>query len=655
MTDQPPITWVTTSYDPIIECIQNKLIGTPTLIYKEFAFVTDREYNSYKGRVLVYKLIDKIWKYYTDIKSPKPCYDFGNAICCTDEFLFVSASVCYSNQINDFHQGAKGSVHIFKFNTERLNWVYTDTIFPRRFSTNLSYNTGINISCISNTLVIGFATDYDPVTNQNYNGGFVIYNKYLDNWAYNTIFISPSIKPELLPTIIHKNESSCKLTGVPHYCCCESKYINSHNLTSINTTVNNTNINFSSLITIKTKNSNTISNEKEDKLYFGINNNKITGRYIFSSYKIDTTPCIDMFKFNNYWFFYNRIEFTIDPTTVYELNIIDMPLDTLTDNTLFVAIKIIDKHKPQIVYGYTIYIFYRNMYTEEWIKEDTINITTPSPNLYMASSITNDKTPFLFITDYLKTSVYSAPVSKDGARYPYGKWYLYQEIQNAVCTNDTELLSKYISIFGDYSLITFSNNLTTLLIYSFSGGDPHVVTIFNEKYLLPKGSNYFNLFTDTSINLFIECHCDYLDKSSFPSPLYIRDNYVDITDRDDLEIFTNTYYRKFSIRYGRSNFTIDADTLEVIGIIDEEVKVTDIRDDNGLYSITYSLKYPKTGTFKSILLELGEYKFTLVSDISTDERHYVKLKSDKEMMIRYLSGALVAESPKNTISGFTEF
>ena len=462
MTDQPPITWVTTSYDPIIPCIQNKLLGTPTLIYKEFAFVTDREYSCYSGRVIVYRLMDKIWKYYTVIIPPDACYDFGNAICCTDEFLFVSASVCYSHKINDFKKGSRGMVHTFKFNKETVNWRYNGTIFPRTFLTNLARNTGINISCISNTLVIGFATDYDPVTNQNYNGGFVIYNRYLDSWAYNSIFITPSIKPQLLPKIIPKNttiiESSCKLIGVPHYCCCESKYINSDNLNPLNTPVRNTNIDFNSLITIKTKNGNTISKETETKMYFGINNNKITGKYIFSSYKINTTPCIDLYKFNNDWGFSNRIEFTIDPTTVYELNIIDMPLDTLTNNTLFVALKVIDKYKPEIVYGYTIHIFYRNTYTDEWLPEDTINITTPSPNLYMAASVTNDNTPFLFVTDYLKTSVYSAPISKDGAKYPYGKWYLYQEIQNVVCSNDTELLSKGdLDMHHDSALISALN------------------------------------------------------------------------------------------------------------------------------------------------------------------------------------------------------
>jgi hypothetical protein len=659
MTDQPPISWVTTSYDPIIECSPNKLLGTPTLIYKEFAFITDREYNSYSGRVIVYKLVDKIWKQYTVILSPETCYDFGNAICCNDEFLFISASVCYSHTKRKFINSARGMVHTFKFDTKQNNWLYTGSIYPRTFAPNLGLNTGINISCIENTLVIGFATDYDKETNQNYNGGFAVYKKSFNGWSLNIVFTTPSIEPPVAPKIIPPNttiiESSCKLIGVPHYCCCESKYINSEQPPIERPT----NIDFNNLIKIQSKNIHTISKDLEPKMYFGINNNKITGRYIFSSYKLNTTPCLDLYRFINGWIFSNRLEFTVDPTTTYELSILNMPLDTLTNNTLFVALKIFDKYKPEIIYGYTILIFYKNYYTDDWLVDssfdDSINIISPSPNLYMAASISANGTPFLFVTDYLKTSVYSATVSKDGAKYPYDKWYLYQEIKNVVCSNDTELLSKYISIFGDYSLITFSNNLTTLLIYSFSGGDPHVVTIFNEKYLLPKGSNHFNLFTDTSINLSIECYCDYISKSSFPSPLYIRDNYVDITDKDDLEIFTNTYYRKFSIIYGESRFTIDADTLEVVGIIGENVKVSDISDDSGLYSITYSLKYPKTERFKSILVELGEYKFTLVSDISTDERHYVKLKSDKEMLIKNLSGALVAESPKNTISGFTEF
>jgi hypothetical protein len=660
MTDQPPITWVTTSYDPIIPCTENKLLGTPTLIYKNFAFVTDREYKCYTGRVIVYKLVDKIWKYYTNILPPEACYDFGNAICSNDDFLFVSASVCYSPSLEAFKNGARGMVHTFKFDKIKVKWTYNGTIYPTLFSTKIIHNTGINISCISNTLVIGYASDYDRETNQNYNGGFVVYKKSMNSWVYNTTFVGPSIKPPTVPKIIPRYttiiESSCKLIGIPHFCCCEQKYINDD---SIRIRQDVSKIEFNKLITTQIKKQNDTSKEIEPKMYFGINNNKITGRYIFSSYKIDTTPCIDIFRYIIGWNFSNRIEFKlVDPTLPYEFSIVDMPMDTLTNDTLFVALKISDKYNPEIIYGYTILIFYKNSYTEEWaidnIIHDYIDIITPSPNLYMAASTTVDNTPFLFVTDYLKTSVYSAPVSKVGAKFPYGNWYLYQEIQNQVCTNDTELLAKYVSIFGDYSLITFSNNLTTLFIYSFSGGDPHVVTIFNEKYLLPKGSNHFNLFTDTSINLSIQCYCDYLDKTSFPSPLYIHNNYVDITGRDDLEIFTNTYYRKFSIIYGDSNFTIDADTLEVLGVIGENVKITHISDDTGLYSITYSLKYPKNVTFKSILVELGEYKVTLVSDISTDERHYVKLKSDTEIMIKNLSGALVAESPKNIISGFTE-
>jgi hypothetical protein len=660
MTDQPPITWVTTSYDPIIPCTQNKLLGTPTLIYKNFAFVTDREYNCYNGRVIVYKLVDKIWKYYTNILPPEECYDFGNAICCNDDFLFVSASVCYSKSLEKFKNGARGMVHTFKFDKIKVKWAYNGTIYPRLFSQNIVHNTGINISCISNTLVIGFANDYDPETNQNYNGGFVVYKKSMNSWVYNSIFIAPSIKPPTVPKIIPRYttiiESSCKLIGIPHFCCCEQKYINDN---SIRVPQDISNLDLNNLIKIEIKKQNVNSKEIEPKMYFGINNNQIAGRYIFSSYKIDNTPCVDVFRYINGWIFSNRIEFIIvDPMLPYELSIIGMPMDTLTNNTLFVALKIYDKYNPEIIYGYNILIFYKNNYTGEWTLDntinDSINIVTPSPNLYMAASITGDGTPFLFVTDYLKTSVYSAPVSTSGSKFPYGNWYLYQEIQNVVCTNDTELLAKYVSIFGDYSLITYSNNLTTLFIYSFSGGDPHVVTIFNEKYLLPKGSNHFNLFTDTSINLSIECHCDYLEKTSFPSQLYILDKFVDITDMDNLEIFTNTYYRKFSIRYGDSKFTIDADTLEVLGLLGDDVKVTHIGDDNGLYSITHSVTYPKTQTFKSILLELGEYKFTIVSDISTDERHYVKLKSDKEMIVKNLSGALVAESPKNIISGFTE-
>jgi hypothetical protein len=644
----PPITWVTTSYDPIIPCVENKLIGTPTFMYKDYAFITDREYKDYTGRVIVYRLVDKVWVYHHVILPPTSCYDFGNAICGSEEFLFVSSSTCFSSEYKDFKRCVKGMVHIFRYNVTAAIWTYSDTIYPKYFypSQYPVYNTGINLTCTPNTLVIGFATDYDKATNLNYNGAFVIYRLKVNVWVFKSLFTTPQVAPPVKNKMIPPVESECKLVGVSHYCCCQSKYIS-----GTEKPIRDKNVLFSSLIKIVNINKINYSKTVEPKTYFGINCNKITSNYIFTSYNMGTSSVINLYRNIYEWKYSNSIEITIDPQSPYTLNIIGMPLEVLTDNTFFTAVQIRDKEDDEIVYGYLILVFYKNP-DGTWLTtskfDDNIDIISPSKNLYMAGSVAGDGTPFLFVSDFLKTRVYSAPSGN-----PYGNWYLYQEIENKVCANDTELLAKYLSIFGDYSLLTFSNNYSTLYIYSFSGGDPHVVTIFNEKYLLPKGSNYFNLFTDSSIGLSIKCHCNYIEKNSFPQTLYIRDNYVDISNKDDLEIFTNTYYRKFKVTYGGSDLTIDADTLEITGVLDESVKVIEQTGDcDGLYSITYSNKYPKTDSLRSILIEIGDYILTLVSDIATDERHYVKLISVKDILVKNLSGALIAESPKNMISEF---
>ncbi len=187
------------------------------------------------------------------------------------------------------------------------------------------------------------------------------------------------------------------------------------------------------------------------------------------------------------------------------------------------------------------------------------------------------------------------------------------------------------------------NYYTSVVISKIkSGGDPIIHPLIGPKYSLAPHINFVNLLADYSTNTFINSHIDMLKPSDFPTQVYWDKSFSNITDLK--HIYTNTYYRRFFIYYAGEAVEIDADTLEVNKLTKlNKIKVANYKPKTGIKSISFDKTYPLTDATKGIKIGFGNLILTLISDINTDDRHYLELFNAKNYSLIHMSGALISK------------
>jgi len=223
-------------------------------------------------------------------------------------------------------------------------------------------------------------------------------------------------------------------------------------------------------------------------------------------------------------------------------------------------------------------------------------------------------------------------------------WIAYD---NTISNNSAITLSgNYISAVRTAHALNTTSLTTTSYRQAQTGGDPHICTINNVKYILDNKYKYVNLLFDKMRKVIINSELSKLTKDDFPNELNIGNIIVNKSKIPSCDpIFNYTYYRTFFIQYNMETITIDADTLEYTTNMELQfMKVNKICDSNKkLYSIQSELSFEQSDDFKQLEISLGNYKFIITIDKNTTERHYCELQINSNIIINNLYGALISK------------
>jgi len=205
------------------------------------------------------------------------------------------------------------------------------------------------------------------------------------------------------------------------------------------------------------------------------------------------------------------------------------------------------------------------------------------------------------------------------------------------------------SNIGNRDINVFFVRNTTPLIEG--GGDPHITTIDGKNYKLDNEIVEINLLTDRENDIKIDASCDNLKLGKFKMRLYSNDRYVSLLRLGF--VLKNTYFTNFVIRCKTSKIIIDADTLEIKCLTNDDTFIKyNHTKQNKFYSITNKKLYPYTNDTKSVEIWIdGKTQLIITSDVNTDERHYISLTlpHHTDSQKNLLTGAFIGNNEQNVI------
>ena len=178
--------------------------------------------------------------------------------------------------------------------------------------------------------------------------------------------------------------------------------------------------------------------------------------------------------------------------------------------------------------------------------------------------------------------------------------------------------------------------------YVGTGGDPIIQPLLGPRFALASHIKYVNLLADYSNKFFVNGQVDMLKPSDFPTKIYWDNSFSKTSELTHM--YANSYYRKFTICCGAESIEIDADTLIVTKLTPlNKLRVINFKPNKGIQSISFNKTYPLTSATKGIKIGFANYLLTIVSDINTDDRHYIELLNVKEYDLSSLCGALISK------------
>jgi hypothetical protein len=194
---------------------------------------------------------------------------------------------------------------------------------------------------------------------------------------------------------------------------------------------------------------------------------------------------------------------------------------------------------------------------------------------------------------------------------------------------------------NQYLATTTSSTLTIIHQNIQTGGDPIIITSKGEQFALAKHIKYINLLVDYENQIFINGYVDMLKITDFPRQIYWDGELSETIDLN--HIYDNTYYRNFYIEYLTEKIEIDADTLDITYITPiNKIKIIKFTPKTGIKAITFNKIYPLTVMTKGLKIGLGNYLINIISDINTDDRHYLELINSKPIDNNTTCGALIS-------------
>lgn len=178
-----------------------------------------------------------------------------------------------------------------------------------------------------------------------------------------------------------------------------------------------------------------------------------------------------------------------------------------------------------------------------------------------------------------------------------------------------------------------------------AGGDPHITTIYGQKYTLPNWGGV-NLLTIGKLK--INASCRLLHPSEIPKLHYLtRSNKIVKSYNDDIRNIT--YFDKLVIQKGNDKFIMDFDSQEIIyNNYSDHLGISKTQSENGLSLILKNRILPKSNLYLEKTIDLDECTINIKTDNFWDEKHNLTIKIKD--FTKVLSGAMVEQSNKNKIT-----
>ena len=284
-----------------------------------------------------------------------------------------------------------------------------------------------------------------------------------------------------------------------------------------------------------------------------------------------------------------------------------------------------------------------------------ISIVNPSETTFTLPKINNIDPLFLLyfkVLDVSQNSVVSPikPIIMDISVNTNSNFVaLYKYINSSFDQNNYVLGSKQTS---DLSTNIYKFNFTSNSDYIavplnsitvLTGGDPHIRPILGPQYILPNDIKYVCLLDDQMINLVINAHVRMMTKSDFVNPIFARDSWCD--SRKLNYLYNYSYYREIYISIEGESIYINPDTLEVRSSnLTNKIRYIITKPKKGIYSLIHKMIYPIFETTRVLKVFVDKYIITIMSDITTDERHYINLEYYGTNNITGCNGAFISQT-----------
>ncbi len=289
------------------------------------------------------------------------------------------------------------------------------------------------------------------------------------------------------------------------------------------------------------------------------------------------------------------------------------------------------------------------------VKNILINLLTESETNITFPSINNEKPLFLLFFKALDSSANSVvtqikPVSIEIIINTNSNYVLLYKYTNQSFDINNFIVGRKItsdSVSNIYRFRFTSNSnygaLTANTISILTGGDPHIRPLIGHQYILPNDIKFVCLLNDPIINFQINACVSLMKKSDFPDYVFAKDKWLNSKKLPYL--FKYSYYKEFYISIGSEHILINSDTLEIKTSSNSNIKIKYFHPNakNGLYSLIHKLQYPLFKTTKILKIFIDKYIITLMSDINTDERHFINLEYYGLNDIMCFDGALISK------------
>lgn len=196
-----------------------------------------------------------------------------------------------------------------------------------------------------------------------------------------------------------------------------------------------------------------------------------------------------------------------------------------------------------------------------------------------------------------------------------------------------------------YSFLFTSNSnygaIPTNSISLLTGGDPHIRPLEGPQYILPNDIKYVCLLDDKFSKLQINARVQIMKKSDFQEYIYSKDKFLKSKKLDYL--FNFSYYREIYISIGLDYIFVNPDTLDIrLSSPNSKIRYIFPNPKTGIFSLIHKIQYPLFNTTKILKIFVDKYIITIMSDLNTDERHFINLEYYGTNNIIECNGAFIS-------------